>query len=210
MLLLDEPCSALDPISTGKIEELIDELKDDYTVVIVTHNMQQAARVVRLHRLHVPGRPDRVRPDRRELFMKPKQQGDRGLHHRPVRLIGPSSAPRALHDATSTSPASSTPSLAGISTRVLEMGRPGRGAGGAGDLRAGELQRRDRPRRSASARSTRQPDGDGDRPRPVVDHRAAPADRARPAPADRGVQDHRQPGARRRRGRAHRPHRAAA
>ncbi len=45
VLLLDEPCSALDPISTGKIEELIHELKSDYTVVIVTHNMQQAARV---------------------------------------------------------------------------------------------------------------------------------------------------------------------
>src|SRR5450432_1150899 len=44
VLLLDEPCSALDPISTGKIEELIDELKSDYTVVVVTHNMQQAAR----------------------------------------------------------------------------------------------------------------------------------------------------------------------
>ena len=44
ILLLDEPCSALDPISTGKIEELIHELKADYTVVIVTHNMQQAAR----------------------------------------------------------------------------------------------------------------------------------------------------------------------
>jgi phosphate transport system ATP-binding protein len=44
VLLLDEPCSALDPISTGKIEELIAELKGDYTVVIVTHNMQQAAR----------------------------------------------------------------------------------------------------------------------------------------------------------------------
>ena len=45
VLLLDEPCSALDPISTAKVEELITELKDDYTVVIVTHNMQQAARV---------------------------------------------------------------------------------------------------------------------------------------------------------------------
>jgi len=45
VLLLDEPCSALDPISTAKIEELIHELKSDYTVVIVTHNMQQAARV---------------------------------------------------------------------------------------------------------------------------------------------------------------------
>ena len=44
VLLLDEPCSALDPISTAKIEDLIAELKNDYTVVIVTHNMQQAAR----------------------------------------------------------------------------------------------------------------------------------------------------------------------
>jgi phosphate transport system ATP-binding protein len=45
VILLDEPCSALDPISTAKIEELIDELKSDYTITIVTHNMQQAARV---------------------------------------------------------------------------------------------------------------------------------------------------------------------
>ena len=45
VILFDEPCSALDPISTAKIEDLIDELKRDYTIVIVTHNMQQAARV---------------------------------------------------------------------------------------------------------------------------------------------------------------------
>ncbi len=45
VLLLDEPASALDPISTAKIEELIDELKENYTIIIVTHNMQQAARV---------------------------------------------------------------------------------------------------------------------------------------------------------------------
>jgi phosphate transport system ATP-binding protein len=45
VLLMDEPASALDPISTGKIEELIFQLKEQYTVVIVTHNMQQAARV---------------------------------------------------------------------------------------------------------------------------------------------------------------------
>jgi phosphate transport system ATP-binding protein len=44
VILLDEPCSALDPISTAKIEELITELKADYTIVLVTHNMQQAAR----------------------------------------------------------------------------------------------------------------------------------------------------------------------
>jgi phosphate transport system ATP-binding protein len=45
VLLMDEPCSALDPISTLAIEDLINELKEDYTIVIVTHNMQQAARV---------------------------------------------------------------------------------------------------------------------------------------------------------------------
>ena len=45
VILMDEPCSALDPISTLAVEDLINELKDQYTVVIVTHNMQQAARV---------------------------------------------------------------------------------------------------------------------------------------------------------------------
>jgi phosphate transport system ATP-binding protein len=44
VILMDEPCSALDPISTAKIEELIEELAGDYTIVIVTHNMQQASR----------------------------------------------------------------------------------------------------------------------------------------------------------------------
>jgi len=45
VILMDEPCSALDPIATAKIEELMDELKEEFTIVIVTHNMQQAARV---------------------------------------------------------------------------------------------------------------------------------------------------------------------
>jgi phosphate transport system ATP-binding protein len=45
VILMDEPCSALDPISTARIEELIDELKEHYAIAIVTHNMQQAARV---------------------------------------------------------------------------------------------------------------------------------------------------------------------
>jgi phosphate transport system ATP-binding protein len=45
LILMDEPCSALDPISTAKIEELISELSNDYTIVLVTHNMQQASRV---------------------------------------------------------------------------------------------------------------------------------------------------------------------
>lgn len=45
VLLMDEPCSALDPVSTGVVEDLIEKLRDDYTVIIVTHNMQQAARI---------------------------------------------------------------------------------------------------------------------------------------------------------------------
>ena len=44
VLLMDEPCSALDPIATNRVEDLMRELRDDYTIVIVTHNMQQAAR----------------------------------------------------------------------------------------------------------------------------------------------------------------------
>ncbi|MEM8626591.1 MAG: ATP-binding cassette domain-containing protein, partial [Pseudomonadota bacterium] len=45
VILMDEPCSALDPIATAKVEELIDELRENFTIVIVTHSMQQAARV---------------------------------------------------------------------------------------------------------------------------------------------------------------------
>jgi len=73
VLLLDEPCSALDPISTAKVEELIVELKNDYTVVIVTHNMQQAARCsdhtayMYLGNLIEFG-------DTEQMFFKPKRQ----------------------------------------------------------------------------------------------------------------------------------------
>ena len=73
VLLLDEPCYALDPISTSKIEELIAELKSDYTVVIVTHNMQQAARCsdntayMYLGQLIEFG-------DTKEMFFKPKRR----------------------------------------------------------------------------------------------------------------------------------------
>jgi phosphate transport system ATP-binding protein len=45
VILMDEPCSALDPIATARVEELIDELREQFTIVIVTHSMQQAARV---------------------------------------------------------------------------------------------------------------------------------------------------------------------
>ena len=73
VLLLDEPCSALDPISTGKIEELIGELKHDYTVVIVTHNMQQAARCSDYTAYMYLGDLIEFGPTR-EVFTKPKKK----------------------------------------------------------------------------------------------------------------------------------------
>ncbi|MBV8468564.1 MAG: phosphate ABC transporter ATP-binding protein PstB [Burkholderiaceae bacterium] len=73
VLLLDEPCSALDPISTGKIEELIDELKSEYTVAIVTHNMQQAARCSDYTAYMYLGNLIEFGPTA-ELFMKPNRK----------------------------------------------------------------------------------------------------------------------------------------
>jgi phosphate transport system ATP-binding protein len=73
VLLLDEPCSALDPISTGKIEELIVELKKDYTVVIVTHNMQHAARVSDFTAYMYLGNLVEV-GETEQIFFKPKRQ----------------------------------------------------------------------------------------------------------------------------------------
>ena len=73
VLLLDEPCSALDPISTAKVEELIVELKEDYTVVIVTHNMQQAARVSDYTAYMYLGEMVEF-GETRQMFMKPARQ----------------------------------------------------------------------------------------------------------------------------------------
>jgi phosphate transport system ATP-binding protein len=73
VLLLDEPTSALDPISTGKIEELVHELKSDYTIAIVTHNMQQAARCSDYTAYMYLG--DLVEyGETKEIFMKPKRR----------------------------------------------------------------------------------------------------------------------------------------
>lgn len=73
VLLLDEPCSALDPISTARIEELIDELKKDYTVVIVTHSMQQAARVSDYTAFMYLGELIEFGPTK-EIFTRPKKK----------------------------------------------------------------------------------------------------------------------------------------
>ena len=72
VLLMDEPCSALDPIATAKIEDLIFDLKKDYTLVIVTHNMQQAARVADTTAFMYLGRLIEV-GNTREFFERPRE-----------------------------------------------------------------------------------------------------------------------------------------
>ncbi|RIL01664.1 MAG: phosphate ABC transporter ATP-binding protein [Proteobacteria bacterium] len=73
VLLLDEPCSALDPVATAKIEELLLELREHYTIAIVTHNMQQAARVSDYTAFLYLGRLIEF-GETRELFVKPREQ----------------------------------------------------------------------------------------------------------------------------------------
>ncbi len=73
VILMDEPASALDPIATAKIEELIDELRENYTIVIVTHSMQQAARVSQRTAYFHMGRLVEVGPTT-EIFTRPRHQ----------------------------------------------------------------------------------------------------------------------------------------
>lgn len=79
VLLMDEPCSALDPLSTLAIEDLINELKNDYTIVIVTHNMQQAARVsdfTGFFNIEGTGKPGKLveLDETKTIFSQPKQK----------------------------------------------------------------------------------------------------------------------------------------
>jgi phosphate transport system ATP-binding protein len=73
VILMDEPCSALDPIATAKVEELIDELRQNYTIVIVTHSMQQAARVSQRTAMFHLGNIVEV-DDTNTIFTNPKEQ----------------------------------------------------------------------------------------------------------------------------------------
>jgi phosphate transport system ATP-binding protein len=73
VILMDEPCSALDPIATARIEELIDELRSEFTIVIVTHNMQQAARVSQRTAFFHLGRLIEF-SDTEQIFTTPKEQ----------------------------------------------------------------------------------------------------------------------------------------
>jgi phosphate transport system ATP-binding protein len=77
VILMDEPCSALDPIATAKIEELIDELRENYTIVIVTHSMQQAARVSQRTAFFHLGELVEV-GDTEQIFTNPKDSRTQG------------------------------------------------------------------------------------------------------------------------------------
>ena len=103
VLLMDEPCSALDPISTLAIEDLINELKKEYTIVIVTHNMQQAARVsdtpgssTSTARASRAGSSRSTRPGRSS---RTRREGDRGLRVGPLRLLPLAAAPAGVSGA---------------------------------------------------------------------------------------------------------------
>ena len=96
VILMDEPCSALDPIATARIEDLMEDLRKDFTIIIVTHNMQQAARVADRTAFFTAkaaeGTGDRtgqlVEFDlTSKIFSNPNGQADRGLHLRSLRLI---------------------------------------------------------------------------------------------------------------------------
>jgi phosphate transport system ATP-binding protein len=94
VLLMDEPCSALDPIATRRIEELMLELKKDYTIAIVTHNMQQAQRVadetmffsVDISKGGRTGYLVEAGPTE-SVFSDPQQELTKGICERPIQLI---------------------------------------------------------------------------------------------------------------------------
>ena len=117
---MDEPASALDPIATQRIEELIYQLKRDYTIVIVTHNMQQAARVSDVTAFFWLGQLVEVGTHGRDLH-EPAREADRRLRDRPVRLDGRGA--RMTQDTRHFAE-----ELEELKQRLLVDGRAGRGA----------------------------------------------------------------------------------
>ena len=142
VILMDEPCSALDPIATRKIEELIYELKEKYTIVIVTHNMQQAARVSDYTRSSAWGGWSST-GRRADMFTSPKDKRPRTT----------SPAGSVDLDEASDGKASFRNRAAGAQEPAAHDGRPGRGA--RAPRRAVAHRPEGRGRRGASSRPTR-------------------------------------------------------
>ena len=198
VILFDEPCSALDPISTAKIEELIDELKNDYTIVIVTHNMQQAARVSDFTAFMYLGELIEFGATSK-IFTAPERQAHAGLHHRPLRLSARSAAPswKESDDDRTYRRSAFDDDLQELDRMIAEMG------GLAEKQIAESLRRADQARHRARPAGDRRPTTRIDALQREIeeqvraDHRPPPADGGRSA---RG----RQRAARRQRSRAHR------
>ena len=170
-MLMDEPASALDPISTTAIEDLMHELKREYTIVIVTHNMQQAARVadmtaffsVEVRRGAGPahGHPRRVRPDADDLHQA-LRQADGGLRHGEIRMRITLQEELDQLEASLQEEGAARPPLA--PRRAQRAPASGRRAGRRGDRlrrRGGRELLRDRRRASSAPRAA---DPGGGRP----------------------------------------------
>ena len=169
---MDEPASALDPIATAKIEELIHELKARYTIVIVTHNMQQAARVSDQTAFFYMGELVEVRADRADLHEPAASSGPRTTSPASSGRRGRASSGAGDGMATHTDKAYEA-ELKDLRDRLLEMG----GARRARHRRerARDHRARLRARRAGEAAGPRdQPDGGRDRRR-LPAHPGAPA-----------------------------------
>ncbi len=195
VLLMDEPCSALDPVATLAIEELIQDLKSSYTIAIVTHNMQQAARasdVTAFFNLEETGKPGRlveVGATEDDLH-QPDGESDRGLRQRAVRLM-PNGIRVEYQEELENLEASA---LGGLDLVTRGAG-PDRRGGRAPGRRAGpDRDRRRRPHRrplprgpSGADHPARDPVTGGDRPAPDL----GPAPRPQERRADGGpVREH--------------------
>ena len=206
VILMDEPCSALDPISTGKIEDLMLELRENYSIVIVTHNMQQAARVSDMTAFFTVELDDgREAPHRarggvrrhREDLHQPDRRAHRGLRHRAR------SADGARHHQRSSSrrswSSSRSQALGGLDMvaealdRAIETVEHQRHRAGEHGDRRRRPHRRPLPRGAPGHPVAARAAGAGGR-RPAPRRRAAARDQARGADG-RPVREHRQAGA---------------
>ena len=190
VLLMDEPCSALDPIATQKVEELIFELKKHYTIVIVTHNMQQAARVSDYTGFFDRGRADRVRRDRADLHVA-RARAHGSLYYREIRMSV--DVHRHFHD-----------ELSHVKVRLLTMSGEAEAALG---LAVEALLERDGEKagRVIAGRPGDRQHGGRDRGAVHQPPRPPAADGARPPDAHLGAQDRQRPRAGRRSRGQHRP-----